>query len=327
MRHAILATLLALAGLTWCRPSSAQEPIPVEQLRAWAREVSNAGRWGDGDRLGTLNLISPAKRAAAAGLVREGAVVSLSHELAAGENPNAIQALTHEHLIVPVAPVTWTVDGFSLFPHGWAYSHLDALSHAAFDGAFYNGYGLETLTDSGSIPLGIDAMGDGIVSRGVLVDLPRMRGAEYLEPGTVVTVAELEEWERRTGVRVEEGDVLLIRTGRWAREEALGPWPVSESMAGLHPSVALWLSERGVAALGGDASSERYPSLVEGISDPLHMLALVAMGMPLFDNLDLEALSRSVAESGRPVFLFMAAPLRLKGGSGSAINPLAVFEE
>lgn len=327
MARALVANALAIICATWCHPCAAQETASLEQLRAWAQAVSNTGRWGSGDRIGTVNLISPAKRQAAAGLVREGAVVSLAHDLVAGENPNAVRALTHEYTIAPEDGVVWGLDGFTMFPHGWAYSHLDALSHAAFEGSFYNGYGLETLTDSGSVPLGIDAMSEGIVSKGVLVDVPWLSGVDYLEPGAVVTVGDLEAWERRTGERVGQGDVLLVRTGRWAREATLGSWSVRESAAGIHPSVALWLSERGVAALGGDASSERYPPLVDGISNPLHMLTIVAMGMPLFDNLDLEALSKKVAESGRYTFLFMAAPLRLRRASGSAVNPLAVFDD
>lgn len=327
MARAYVANVLVITLLAWCHPCVAQETVSIEQLRAWAQAVSNTGRWGSGDRIGTVNLITPSKRQGAASLVREGTVVSLAHDLIAGANPNAIQALTHEYTIAPEGEVTWGLDGFAMFPHGWAYSHLDALSHAAFEGTFYNGYGLETLTDSGSVPLGIDAMSEGIVTRGVLVDMPWLRGVDYLEPGAVVTVEDLEAWERRTGVNVGQGDVLLIRIGRWAREAALGAWSVRESVAGVHPSVALWLSERGVAALGGDASSERYPPLVDGISNPLHMLTIVAMGMPLFDNLDLEAVSQKAAESGRYTFLFMAAPLRLKQASGSAVNPLAVFDE
>ena len=174
--------------------------------------------------------------------------------------------MTHDHVISVSGPVTWGQDTVSIFPHGYAYSHLDALSHAAFDEAFYNGYGVETLTESGSVVLGVDVMRDGIASRGVLIDLPGLEEVEYLEPRTLVTVADLEAWERSTGERVGEGDVLLVRTGRWAREAAQGRWtlycpgarlgsetPIEEVLqqcreadegaAGLHPSVARWLRQ------------------------------------------------------------------------------------
>jgi len=126
-------------------------------------------------------------------------------------------------------------------------------------------------------------------------------------------------------VRVTEGDVLLVRTGRWHREETLGPWQASDSVAGVHPAVGAWLHERGVAALGGDGPNDRNPSVVEGVGDPLHQLTLGAMGMPLFDNLDFEALAEAAAERSRWAFMFVAAPLRVVGGTGSPVNPIVIF--
>jgi len=158
-----------------------------------------------------------------------------------------------------------------------------------------------------------------------------------VSPGTRVTlrtivrpslhnaVADLIAWEQRTGVRVRPGDVVLIRTGRGASEAGAGPWRIATAAAGLHPNVAARLHDRGVAALGSDVSSERYPSLVTGVSDPIHQLAIVSMGMPLLDNLALEELAQQVAAQRRPTFLFVVAPVPLRGGSGSLVNPLAVF--
>ena len=168
-------------------------------------------------------------------------------------------------------------------------------------------------------------MQGGLVTRGLLVDIPRLRKIPYLEPGIPITVEDLEQWERQQGVRVEPGDVLLIRTGRWARAQALGNWEVSKAAAGPHPSIARWLRTRGVAALGGDVANEIYPSVVPGLSNPLHQLALVSMGMPLLDALDFEALAREAAVRSRWTFLFVATPLRVHNGSGSPVNPLAVF--
>jgi kynurenine formamidase len=170
----------------------------------------------------------------------------------------------------------------------------------------------------------VGEMSDGIVSRGVFVDVPLMRDLPYLAGDVTVTVADLEAWEARTGVSVRAGDVLLIRSGLWAREAELGPASPGDPVPRIHPTVALWLHERGVAALGADFN-DGSPALVPGINAPFHVLTLVAMGMPLFDNMDLEELAVEAAARGRYTFLFMAAPLNIRGATGSPLNPLAVF--
>jgi len=321
LRLGVVCSLLAI-GPGGVR---AQEAVSVDSLRSWMRQVSNWGRWGESDQRGTLNLITPARRQAAATAVTEGVTVSLAHNLVPGANQNSLQPLEVEHIVAPLGTTTAAVDRFSMMYHGWAYSHVDALSHFAFDSTFYNDNRFDILKPTGAERLAVELMAEGIVGRGVLVDVPRLRGVDYLEPGALITAADFEAWEAQTGLRVSEGDVLLIRTGRWAREEAKGSWSVRESSAGVHPSAALWLSERGVAALGGDAANDRAPSVVEGVGDPLHQLAIVGMGMPLLDNLDFEALSRAAAERSRWSFLFVASPLRLVGASGSPVNPLAIF--
>lgn len=307
-------------------PARASDPVDADLLREWMADVSNTGRWGPDDELGTLNLITEAVRRDAAGLVLDGASVSMARELVAGEDVNAIQPFEHDFIVAPGAPTTWALDALGLFFHGWAYSHLDALSHAAFEGSLYNEVGRDVLVPGGGAArLGVQVMGEGIVSRGVLVDVPRLRGVDYLELGTAITVEDLEDWEAETGERIGEGDVLLIRTGRWARQEAVGVWQLTESAAGPHPSIAIWLHDRGVAALGGDGSNERYPSVVAEVPEPLHQLTLVAMGMPLFDNLDLEAVAREAAARERWTFFFVATPLQIRGASGSPVNPVAIF--
>ena len=163
------------------------------------------------------------------------------------------------------------------------------------------------------------------MTRGVLVDVPALKGVESLEPGYAITTADLEAWEASTGITVRTGDVLLIRTGRWARVRRHGQWNFLEAAAGLHYSTAKWLKERGVAALGSDGVSDAIPSGVEGLGSPVHALALVALGMPLLDNLDLDRLAAEAASRGRWEFLFIGAPLRAVGGTGSPLNPLAIF--
>ena len=177
----------------------------------------------------------------------------------------------------------------------------------------------------GSTRLGIHHASDGIFTRGLLVDVPWLQGVEFLEPGFVITTDLLETWEKRTGVRVSAGDVLLVRTGRWERVRQKGQWNFLEQAAGMHASVAHWLKARDVAAIGSDGVSDVMPSGVEGRFNPLHELVLVGLGMPIFDNLDLDALAGAARERRRVEFLFVAAPLRVVGGTGSPLNPLAVF--
>jgi len=323
--HAPLV-LMAVWPAAAQQTSSGPGVVTRDTLEHWMRRVSNAGRWGAADELGTLNLITPLARRRAAALVQQGTTVSLAHELVPGPNPRAIGPLALRFLSASVdSLVTWGVDSTTVLFHGWAYSHIDALAHTSWRGKMYNGFDTSAFQATGTRHLGVNAMGNGIVTRGILVDMPRLLGVPYLEPGTVITAADLDKWVRLHRIEVQPGDVLLIRTGRWAREAALGGWDVTRGAAGPHPSVALWLHARGVSAMGGDVSNELYPSVVPGVSDPLHQLALVAMGMPLMDNLDLEALARAAAAEGRWTFMFVAAPLRIRGGSGSLLNPIALF--
>jgi len=306
--------------------SSQSAPLSRDTLERWMTRVSNAGRWGPSDELGTLNLITPELRRLAIATVREGTTVSLAHELTPGPNPRTIAPVSLSYSLARYdSTVTWGFDSTTVMFHGWAYSHIDALSHTAWHGQMYNGVTTAVAQRAGTQRLGIQNMSAGIVTRAVLIDIPRMRSQPYLDPGTFVTTADLDQWERERGIKVGPGDVVLIRTGRWAREAALGGWDVTKGAAGPHPSVALWLHQRGVVAMGGDVSNEYYPSIVPGISDPMHELSLVSMGMPLMDNLDFEELARVASALNRWTFLFVAAPLRMRGGSGSLLNPLAIY--
>jgi hypothetical protein len=178
---------VALLAATTSGPVQGQEPIRLDTLRTWMAAVSNRGRWGVEDELGTLNMISTGYRRSAAASVQEGLTVSLAHELRAGPNENAIRAMELDYTVAPLGVATATLDQVGLLYHGWAYSHVDALSHFAFDSTFYNGFGLEILTEEGATRLGVDAMGQGIVSRAVLIDVPRLRGVDYLRTDELVT--------------------------------------------------------------------------------------------------------------------------------------------
>ena len=305
--------------------AAAQETISADEFDRMMQAVSNTGRWGSADGLGTLNLITPEITQAAVQEVRDGESVSMSLDVVRDEGPNVRVPLERDFSVLGATAASgWALESFTIDYHGYSFSHIDGLGHAIYRGTLYNGVRAEDLSEEGAGRIGVEKMRQGIVTRGVLVDLPRMRGERWMEPGTFVTPADLEEWERWSGVRVREGDVLLIRTGRWAREAAEGVWRLTETSAGPHPSVASWLKDRGVAVLGGDNTNERYPSIVPPLS-PVHLLTLVSMGMPLLDNLDLEAVAREAAERDRHTFLFVGAPLPVIGGVGSPLNPLAIF--
>tara|TARA_B100000678_G_scaffold273538_1_gene263954 strand:- start:401 stop:1453 length:1053 start_codon:yes stop_codon:yes gene_type:complete len=324
----LAAVCAFLAASILASPTFAQAPDSVtrETLETWMTELSNWGRWGNEDQLGTLNLITPQKRKEAAALVLDGESISLAHDplkTRAVDNPAPF-----EHRMLEIGmnnPGQFVLDSYSVRYHGYAHTHLDALCHMSAEGEMYNGFPQDTVTEGGCQKLGIDGFKQGIFTRGILIDIPRLKGVEYLEPGTQIHATDLEAWEKRVSIQVESGDAVFIRTGRWARRRSEGPWAVSRTSAGLHASVARWLKERDVAVLGSDAASDVFPSGVEGSTHPVHQLALVAMGMPIFDNADLETLSETAARLNRWEFLLTAAPIPVGGGTGSPLNPIATF--
>jgi kynurenine formamidase len=301
----------------------------VEDFRRAMKELSTWGRWGEKDELGAANLITPAKRKQAAALAREGISVSLAHDVMQEKAADAPTIL--ERTLVTVAPnVSLDRYSYSGTYHGVTHSHLDALDcHIMVDGVGYNGVSADEIRAAGGCPRGsIHALRDGVVTRGVLFDATRLPGKAtpqgWLEPGTAIRSEDLETLEKMQRVRVSAGDVILLYTGRWKRRAARGPWPNSEGFAGYHIDVAYFLKERGVSFIAADGPNDVSPSgLPQGVG--LHQLALVAMGVGIFDNLDFESAVEQARRLNRYEFLFMAAPLRIEKGTGSPLNPLAVF--
>ncbi len=295
----------------------------ADEVAGYFRTLSNWGRWGGDDQLGTLNTISAEKRTAAAGLVRSGRTVSCARPLpteAAIDNPRPVL-----HHMTGTATEGWGGDFFGMAPHGYAVSHIDALCHIFHEGTIYNGYPIERVTAHGAEALSIDALRDGIVTRGILLDVPGTRDVPWLEAGDAIHPEDLEAAEEAAGVRVESGDVLFVRTGRWALREERGAWDIHEAIAGLQAACLPWLRERDVAALGGDGVSDVTPSRAGEFRLPIHSVAIVAMGLHLLDNLDLEGLARACRKEGRWEFLLTIAPLVLVGGTASPVNPIALF--
>jgi kynurenine formamidase len=305
------------------------ERLGVEAFQALFDRCSNWGRWGPDDDRGALNLITPEKRLQAAALVREGTTVSVSHPInTTGDAENTSPAV---HLMVRAGDVfdgvtvTSIADHLAVSPHGQAHSHLDALCHFAWQGQMYNGRPITNVTSTGARSHAITIGQDGIVSRGVLLDIPRVKGVEWLEPNQSITVADLEAAEAAAGVTVESGDILLVRTGRHARRKAKGPWDSRVTLSGLHHETGPWLKERGIALLGSDGVSDYREHPFDCCTHPIHILTLVAMGAQLLDNQNLDDLASACAERSRWAFMLVIAPLKLVGGTASMTNPIAIF--
>jgi len=302
---------------------STRERLTKSQFDQVFKEISNWGRWGKEDQLGTLNLITAERRREAAQLVKAGISVSLARDLntqRAIDNPTPF--LDKMALGVDGA---FSMDTYTVNFHGVAFSHFDALSHTYYEGHLYNGYPATDVTSSGSSVLGTAQYRNGIFTRGVLVDIPWLRSLPYLDANAFITGSDLDSWEAKTGVHIHSGDAVLIRTGRWALRDAKGPWDISKASAGLDPSVIVWLHKRDAAFLMSDASHDAIPSAVDGVDWPIHILAIVALGMPLADQCNLEDVARESQSLHRYTFLLTLAPVRSVGGTGSLVNPIATF--
>ena len=257
--NSVTAVTIAVVGLaaTPSRRIAAQAPgsaplVTQAQYDRWRAELSNWGRWGKDDEMGALNLITPARRKAAAALVREGFTVSLSSIVSTEKAVDIPCPAEWGMLTASDAGATDRV-GFPCI-HGAGATHIDSFAHRFFDGKMWNGYpisGLVTM-DNGAGKNSVLTMKDGIVTRAILYDIPRLKGVPYLEPGTRIFASDLEAWEKKAGARVGPGDALLLRWGRWARRAKVGPWPIDEGAAGLDNSIIPWLKQRDIALMGSD---------------------------------------------------------------------------
>jgi kynurenine formamidase len=319
MPRLVTAALFASAVAIAAQPGG-RAPRNAVEFDALFQEVKNWGRWGPDDQLGSANLVTPAKRRAAAALVKTGDTVSLAHDVLTEKADD--NASPFEHTMLRGN----NMDRYAVSYHGYAHSHIDALCHILYKDQTYNGYArAEVNTDKGCTKLGIQNLKHGIVTRGVLIDIPRLRNLPYLEPGTAIYVEDLEAWERKSGVKIAAGDAVLLRTGRWARRDKLGPWNVGQNAAGLHASVAPWIKARGVAFVGSDAAEDVVPSLVDGQTLPVHTLLITALGINLLDNQDLEALGNTAARLNRWEFMLTINPVPVVGGTGFPLSAIAMF--
>jgi kynurenine formamidase len=292
--------------------------------------VKSWGRWGAADELGALNLLTPERVAAAARLAQSGEVVSLSLPLCTAEaldcpTPAEVRTTQRNDADVGLGSLGFAKDFIGVDYHSDGHTHIDALCHVAYEGRLYNGLAADSVTSDGAPAEAIEAVKDGLVGRGVLLDIPRLRGVPWLEPGEHVFREDLEGAAHEQEVEIGEGDILLVRTGHVRRLAELGPWDTAQSKAGLHPTAMPFLAERGVVALGCDGNSDTAPSTTEGVAFPIHVLALNAMGVLLLDYLQFEDLRGACESVWRWEFLCVTAPLRITGGTGSPANPLAIL--
>jgi kynurenine formamidase len=312
--------------------------IPTEdEVLEFFTSLSNWGRWGKDDQLGTLNLVTPQKRVEAARLVQQGTVIGCSRPVSKdmasdAANPPPVHFMVEggEVFATPAGarrgPRQVASDFFGMVFHGITVTHIDALSHIFWEGKMYNGRPSEAVsTSQGATEHSIESLKDGVVTRGVLLDIARVRGKEWLEGGEAVFPEDLEAAEKAHGVRVGEGDALCLRLGWYKRRNEVGEAPRSIGRPGLHAATLPWLRERGVALIAADASQDVSPSGYEIVDIPIHQVGIVAMGLWMIDSANFEELAQHCREADRWEFLFTLAPIRFPGVTGSPLTPLAVF--
>ncbi len=313
-------------------PRRGDHPLAMSaaELEALFERVSNWGRWGGDDERGALNLIGAEEVRSAAALVREGRTISLSREFPTRPGPENPWPAQHHMLIggddccVPgVEGLQVSTDFIGIAFHGMASTHIDALCHVFAQGRMYNGRSAADVKSTGARSNTIMAARDGIVGRGVLLDVPRAQGFDFIDSEDFITSAQLEAVADAQNVTVGKGDILLVRLGRDVRRDRFA----DQAVPGLDPRVVEWLHARQVAVLGGDGVHDPIPSgrIHRDWAMPIHMLGLAAMGLHLLDNLHLEALAEACANLGRWEFQLTLAPLPIAGGTGSPLNPIAVL--
>ena len=308
----------------------AARQIPSEEeVLGYMTSLSNWGRWGPDDQLGTLNLITPEKRAQAASLVREGISVTCSRLIIPEIAPD-VTSIPPLHYMVNTGETPENTnesasDFIGLSFHGLTVTHIDSLCHQFWDGKMYNGRPASMVDVREKATFcAVDNAQNGIVTRGVMLDITKVRGVEWLEAGEGVFPEDLEAAEKAQGVRVEEGDALLVRLGWYKRRLQIGP-PPAPNRPGLHVASMPWIRERGVSILAADASQDTVPSGYAGNRQPIHKVGQVAMGLWLIDAGNFEELNAVCTRLNRWEFMFSVAPLRFKNATGSPVNPLAMF--
>ena len=308
---------------------AAPAPADTAALRAnyerWRTEFKTWNRWGADDNKGTSNLITPQKVLSAIKLVKRGIVVSLAanepQQVAADVGANGLFRRTTNAITEG-----GTTDTYSVSYHGLTVSHIDSWCHFFENGQMYNGIPVkDNITpEAGCIKGGVMNWKDGIFTRAVLYDIAQLKGVDWVEPGTPITRADLEAWEKRAGVKAGPGDVVLLYIGRWKRREKVGPW--AGQVSGYYADTIPWMHERLPAFIGHDFNIDWNPRPGwEGMRNPIHIAVLNWMGINIVESLNLEHAVEEARRARQYEFLVTFAPLPVEGGTGSPVNPLAIF--
>jgi len=312
-----------------------QHKVTPDQMLKWEKELSNWGRWGPKDQRGTLNLITQEKSLAALRLAKEGISASLHHFVEPKTTiDNNNMNVEFKHWNTTVDPKTGkpggALDAMTFAIHDGGDTHMDALCHYPVESTRgkvqlnYNGYPQELLPE-GCGTLSIDKMGKGYITRGILVDLPLLRGVEWIEARTPLFVSDLEAWEKFANITIGSGDAVFIRTGRWARRAKTGPWNAARETPGLHASVLPWIKQRNIAVLSGEGVVDAQPSGVDGWNRPIHSIAITIMGLPMVDNGYFEDVAAIAARLKRWEFMLSWAAIQVPNGTATPFTALATF--
>ena len=311
--------------------------IPSEaQVLEWMTSLSNWGRWGDDDQKGCLNLITPEKRKQAASLVKDGVAVSCARPVTTELTPDVTYQVQRYMVDSGEGRDTdpperklirrGAAEFIGMVFHGQTITHIDALSHYSWQAKLYNGKPASLITArEGAQSHSIEVASDGIVTRGVLLDIARLRGSKWMAVDDPVMPQDLEAAEELQGVKVEEGDVLLVRTGNYRMRLEEGPRSNTEPATACQVACTPWFKERGVAMLGTDTSNDIKPSHYATVTAPLHTVSLVTLGLWLIDNTNLEQLAEACRQRDRYEFMLTIGPLKLRNVTGSPVNPIAIF--
>jgi kynurenine formamidase len=307
-----------------------------EQVVQWITSLSNWGRWGAEDQAGCLNLITPEKRKQAAALIHDGITVSCARPITTEITPDITYQVQRYMVDSGEGRDTdpperrrvrrGAAEFIGMVFHGQTITHIDALSHYSWQGTMYNGKPASLVTSrEGAQSHAVDVAADGIVTRGVLLDIPQVRGVPWLPPGEPVIPEDLDAAEQQAGVRVEAGDILLVRTGNYRQILEQGPVPGTAPRTACQVACTPWFKDRDIAMLGTDTSNDVRPSHYANIATPLHTVSLVGLGLWLIDNANLEQLAAACHQRQRYTFMLCLGPLRLRRVTGSPVNPIALF--
>jgi len=305
----------------------------AEEVTKYMDTLSNWGRWGPDDDLGTLNYITPEKRVEAARLVQKGVAVSCSRMITPGSAIDVMNPPLHfmqgTGESAPAQGGAGASDFIGIAFHGYTITHIDTLSHIFHNAKSYNGLDAKKVTSAGKSTVGgVQIIADGVVTRGVLLDIAKVRGVEWMGPGDGIMPEDLEAAEKAAGVTIQPGDALLYRTGWPKARDVEGPTP-PPSRPGMHAASMPWLHERQVALIAADAATDVEPTgydkgaLPFGL--PVHSVGICAMGLWILDGGSFEDLADMCNKENRWEFQFVMSPLRWLNATGSPVNPLAIF--